>query len=264
MANYKLQSSWSIYAQYAQGIYVPDISAFEQSPPLATNISPPKAQTTTNYQFGTVYYADNWTFDGDIYYIGVDNNISYGTCAPPNQSESCATNTGTATYKGIEGEGTYAFDGDLDGLALFLNGSLNSSKSGGKWLKQAPMWTSAAGIFYKQDNWKLSLIDKLVGQQYSDNADNPFYKLGAYNVMDFKGSMTYGALEFELGLFNLLNSRDLASITINDKTIAAGNTTTTSSACMVGHARECPGCRRALQTAWTSITTSLRAASSSP
>ena len=35
----------------------------------------PKAETTTNYQFGTVYYADNFTFDADVYYIGVNNNI---------------------------------------------------------------------------------------------------------------------------------------------------------------------------------------------
>ena len=31
MANYKIQPSWSVYAQYAQGIYVPDISSFEQT-----------------------------------------------------------------------------------------------------------------------------------------------------------------------------------------------------------------------------------------
>jgi len=218
MVNYKIQPSWSVYAQYAQGIYVPDISAFEQSG--GTSVFP-KAQTTTNYQLGTVYYADNWTFDGDIYYIGVDNNISFQSCTSPPftgpAGETCATNTGVATYKGIEAEGTYAFQGDLEGLAVFLNGSLNSSKSGGKWLKQAPMWTSAGGIFYKRDIWKLSLIDKVVGQQYSDNSDTPFYKLGAYNVMDFKGSVDWQDLELSLGVYNLLNSRSLASVGITDK-----------------------------------------------
>jgi iron complex outermembrane receptor protein len=218
MVNYKLQPSWSVYAQYAQGIYVPDISAFEQSG--GTSVFP-KAQTTTNYQLGTVYYADNWTFDGDIYYIGVDNNISFQSCTSPPFTgpvgETCATNTGVATYKGIEAEGTYAFQGDLEGFAVFLNGSLNSSKSGGKWLKQAPMWTSAGGIFYKRDFWKLSLIDKVVGQQYSDNTDTPFYKLGAYNQMDFKGSATFDNLEFSLGVYNVLNSRSLASVGITDK-----------------------------------------------
>jgi iron complex outermembrane receptor protein len=223
MVNYKIQPSWSVYAQYAQGIYVPDISAFEQSGGTAVF---PKAQTTTNYQVGTVYYADNWTFDGDIYYIGVDNNISFQSCTSPPFTgpvgETCALNTGVATYKGIEGEGTYAFQGDLEGLAVFLNGSLNSSKSGGKWLKQAPMWTSAGGIFYKRDIWKVSLIDKLVGQQYSDNTDTSFYKLGAYNVMDFKGSVDFQDYEISLGVYNLLNSRSLASVGINDKTPIGG------------------------------------------
>jgi iron complex outermembrane receptor protein len=224
MANYKLQPSWSIYVQYAQGIYVPDISAFEQKTPTVVF---PKAQTTTNYQAGTVYYADNFTFDADFYYIGVNNNIVFQPCnqAPFTgaASETCALNTGVATYKGIEGEGTYAFDGDLEGLAVFLNGSLNSSKSGGKWLKQAPMWTSASGVFYKSGIWKFSLIDKLVGQQYSDNTNTTFYKLGAYNVMDAKGSVTYGPLEFGLGIFNVLNSRSLAAVGINDKSPIGGS-----------------------------------------
>ena len=216
--NYKIQPSWSVYFQYANGIYIPDISAFEQKTPTFTY---PKAETTTNYQFGTVYYADNFTFDADIYYIGVNNNFVSGPCTLAGAfagtlGDTCFVNTGTAAYKGIEGEGTYAFDGELEGLAVFLNGTLNSSKSQGLWIKQAPMWTSASGIFYKWDAWKLSLIDKLVGQQYSDNANTTFYKLGAYNVMDFKGSYTLSNYEFTVGIFNLLNSRSLAAVTIND------------------------------------------------
>jgi iron complex outermembrane receptor protein len=70
--------------------------------------------------------------------------------------------------------------------------------------------------------WKLSLIDKLVGQQYSDNADTSFYKLGAYNVMDFKGGLDWENFEVSLGIFNLLNSRSLASVGINDKTPLGG------------------------------------------
>ncbi len=220
MLNYKIQPSWSVYAQYAQGIYVPDISAFEQKTPTTTF---PKAQTSTNYQFGTVYYADNFTFDADVYYIGVNNNIVFEACNqafPGGQaSETCGVNTGVATYKGIEGEGTYSFGGDLDGFAVFLNGSLNNSKTGGLWVKQAPMWTSAGGLFYKQGIWKLSLIDKLVGQQYSDSTNTTFYKLGAYNQMDFKGSVdVLDNVEVGLGLYNLLNSRSLASVGINDST----------------------------------------------
>ena len=226
MMNYKIQPSWSVYAQYAQGIYVPDISSFEQAKPTTTY---PKAQTTTNYQLGTVFYADQFTFDADIYYIGIDNNISYQLCnlAPffGSSGETCAINTGKAFYKGIEGEGTYAFDGALEGLSIFLNGTVGSAKSGGLWLKQAPMWTSAQGIFYKSGGWKVSLIDKIVGQQYSDNADTRFYKLPAYNNVDFKTSYTFGTLEFGFSVSNLLNSGYLGAVSIGDSSITAGNST---------------------------------------
>jgi iron complex outermembrane receptor protein len=223
-ANYKIEPSWSVYAQYAQGIYVPDISSFEQKVPSLTF---PKAQTSTNYQVGTVYYADNFTFDGDLYYIGVDNNISFQPC---NQSPifgpagfTCAINTGKAIYKGVESEGTYAFGGVLDGLAAFLNGSLISGKSNGLWLKQVPMWTAAGGLTYKTEDFKLSLIDKVVGQQYSDNADTRFYKLGAYHNMDFKGSIALtDNLEVSAGIYNLLNSQYLLAAGIVDKAPIGG------------------------------------------
>jgi iron complex outermembrane receptor protein len=229
-ANYKIQPSWSVYGQYAQGIYVPDISSFEQAKPTTTF---PKAQTTTNYQLGTVFYADQFTFDADVYYIAVENNITYQLCsvAPFTGSpgETCALNTGPATYRGVEGEGTYAFDGDLEGLSVFLNGSLGSGKTRDAtnllsvWIKQVPMWTSAQGIFYKRGAWKFSLIDKIVGQQYSDAANTNFYKLGAYSNMDFKGSVTEGPLEFAVSISNVLNSRSIGAVSINDKTTTAGN-----------------------------------------
>lgn len=224
MANYKIEPSWSVYAQYAQGIYVPDIKAFEQKTALTVF---PKAETTTNYQLGTVYYADQFTFDADIYYIGVNNNYVFQDCAQApifgTKGENCAVNTGTATYRGIEAEGTYAFAGELDGLAAFLNGSLGTAKTDGLWIKNAPNWTMAGGLIYKTDLFKISLIDKLVGQQYSDNANTRFYKLGAYNVMDLKGSVTVGNMELGLGIYNLLNSRSLASVTINDSTPLGGS-----------------------------------------
>ena len=234
MANYKIEPSWSVYAQYAQGIYVPDISSFEQGTPQALIpgtthlLVPPKAQTSTNYQAGTVFYADQFTFDADVYYIEVKNNISYQACnlAPifGPAGFTCSINTGVAYYKGVEGEGTYAFDGALDGLAAFTNVSLMSGTSGkradGKsaWLKQVPMWTAAAGLTYKSGGWNISLIDKLVGQQYSDNADTLFYKLPAYNKADFKTSYDLSDnIQVSLNIDNLFSARSIAAMGIVDK-----------------------------------------------
>jgi len=259
--NYKIMQNWSVYAQYANGIYVPDISSFE----VTGNIdSFPKPQTTTNYQFGTVYYGDNFSVDGDIYYISSDNTIQTVPCnqatPPGNASDSCNINAGTVIYKGVEGESTYAFSDDVfggifDGLAVFANGSINSAKAHVNPLdptsrsfqaQQAPFWTAAMGLIYKSDGWKLSLIDKITGQQYEDTpakrydiyGSTPtafvlnrtqyagsFYKLGAYNNMDFTGSYDLGdfaGADFEIGggVYNVLDSRNIVAITINDKPTA--------------------------------------------
>jgi iron complex outermembrane receptor protein len=235
--NYKLEPNWSVYAQYANGIYVPDISAFEVNTPI---ISFPKPETTTNYQFGTVYYGDNFSVDADVYYIKSDNTIEQDKCnnlVPPGPaSDTCDFNAGTVFYKGIEGEATYTFDGMLDGLVTFANGSLNSAKvhadaehnAGPQFQdKQAPYWTAAGGLVYKSNGFKLSLIDKVTGQQYEDTAakrvaDGSFYKLPAFNNMDITGSYDLGRLiagaDWEVGggVYNMLNSRNVVGMTIND------------------------------------------------
>jgi iron complex outermembrane receptor protein len=224
-ANYKFTNSWSVYAQYAQGIYVPDITAFEQK---TTVDAFPKAQTTTNYQVGTVFYADNFTFDADLYYIPVKNNIVFENCSLVGglAGDTCGVNTGEALYKGVEGEATYAFNEDvfngaLRGLVFFVNGSVNSAKSQGFYLKQAPMWTSAAGLVYKRDGVKISLIDKMVGPQYSDNSQIAAYKVHAYNNTDLTLGYDFGTFEADLGIYNIFNSRSILAITENDATFVA-------------------------------------------
>jgi iron complex outermembrane receptor protein len=247
---------------------VPDISAFEFTKPIAKF---PAAQTTTNYQFGSVFYADNITADADIYYIDSSNTIQSvkgnGSNGCPN-GDSCEINGGPVIYKGVEGEATYTFDAEqlngwLDGLAMFGNGSINAARVhvnptpdathiglGQAYQdKQAPFWTAAGGLIYKHNGWKLSFIDKATGQQYEDSpsgrvdsAGNPiwipdpvthqmiknpaysgqsFYKIGAFNILDFTGSYDFGE-EFDAdweiggGVYNILDQRDIVSVTIND------------------------------------------------
>jgi len=220
-ANYKIQSSWSVYAEYAQGIYVPDISNFEQKNPV---VQFPKAETTANYQVGTVYYSDNFTADADLYLIKVNNNISTESCTLIGQpaGDTCFVNTGAATYKGIEAESTYAFRGPLDGFQVFGSGSLMSSKSNGLWLKAAPFWTAAAGVMYVRDSWKFSVIDKSTGPQYQDNADNPIYKLKSYSTVGLTAAYTFNHFELGVAVDNILNSRSVVAITENSAAGAQG------------------------------------------
>lgn len=218
-ANYKLTPSWSVYAQYADGIYVPDISAFEQSTPV---LQYPAAETTTNYQLGTVFYADMFTFDADVYYIPVKNNYVSENCSLTGgpSGETCFVNTGTATYKGIEAEGTYDLGmlagGALHGLEVFLNGSDMSSMSNGLWIAAAPRYTIAAGVLYKTANWKFSLVDKVVGPQFETNDNSSNYKLGSYSNVDANIGFTFGHMELSATVSNLFDSRHVLSITQND------------------------------------------------
>lgn len=224
--NYKIQPSWSVYFEYAQGIYIPDISSFENSTPTQQFPAP---ETTTNYQFGTVYYADNFTLDGDIYYIGVNNNYSTQNCSY-DITETCYINTGAATYKGIEAEGTYAFHDilgmDVTGLSVFANGALMTARSAGKWLANAPNYTAALGVLYKNDEWKFALIDKLTGQAYNDTVNLKYYELPAYNNLNAVFGYTLGNLDFNISADNLLNSRQPLTISENTTGVAQTNPAT--------------------------------------
>ena len=212
--NYRLDTNWSVYGEYAKGIYVPDISAFEAS---SQTVTFPKAETTTNYQVGTVYYADHFTFDADLYYIGIANNYISQACAPPDQNDTCFINNGRATYEGVEGEGTYAFDNilgmDVTGLSMFANGALMRSVAQTNLREpNAPFWTAALGVLFQSSNWRFSLIDKYTGQQYNDATNIKAYELPAYG--DLSASIAYMFSNYEIGVNadNLLNSRSVTVI----------------------------------------------------
>jgi iron complex outermembrane receptor protein len=219
-----------VYAEYAKGVYVPDISAFEGSTATGTF---PQPENTTNYQIGTVYYADNFTFDADLYYIPINNNYVSLPCTYDLQ-ETCFVNNGSARYEGLEGEGTYAVDNlfnvDVSGLSLFANGALMSSKAqGGLWEPNAPAYTLAGGLIYHQapqSGWRFSLIDKLIGPQYSDTTNVKFYELPAYNDLSLAVGYTLSHMDISVSADNLLSSRATTLITENTAGIAQTNPAT--------------------------------------
>jgi len=238
-ANYKIRSNWSTYFEYAKGIYVPDVTAFENAAPVQSG-SFPNPELTTNYQWGTVYYADQFTFDGDIYVISIANNYITST---DSHGDTFYVNGGKALYRGIEGEGTYAFDkvGDVDlhGLSIFANGALMDSKQtggsavsgnipeiyAGKWQPNAPRWTFAGGVLFKRDDWKFAVIDKVVGAQFSDQVNSSAGRLPSYNNVNLTAGYVFGNLETSINIDNLLNSRSVINISPGDASDANGNKT---------------------------------------
>jgi iron complex outermembrane receptor protein len=217
--NYKIDPTWSVYAEYAQGIYVPDIGTFEAGSAGQPTSAFPAAETTTNYQVGTVYYADNFNFDADVYYIPVSNNYVSNPCTY-DASETCFFNTGTAVYEGIEGEGTYAFDElfgfDLHGLSVFANGDIMSSKSEHLWLLNAPAWTAAWGFLYKHDGWTAALIEKYVGPEYSDDSETKEYEMHSWSDLTARLGYGFGMAEVSVSIDNLLDTRPVTYIIEND------------------------------------------------
>jgi iron complex outermembrane receptor protein len=108
-ANWQVKPNWSFYAQYAQGMYVPDLSSF-YSPTLsaadqanqAQTLSQLKPQTTTNYQVGTVWHGERVSVDVDAYAINVNNKIAASTLA--SDPAGTLVNIGQVRYKGVEGQ----------------------------------------------------------------------------------------------------------------------------------------------------------------
>ena len=155
----------------------------------------PRRRPRTNYQVGTVYYADNFTFDGDLYYIGVNNNISRTALQPGADLRACRLRPAPSIparppIRALKAKAPMPLTALWTDWRCFLNGSLMSvqvrTASGSSRCRCGPRRPASS---IRSDDFKLSLIDKVVGQQYSDSANTQFYKLGAYNNMDFKSSI---------------------------------------------------------------------------
>jgi iron complex outermembrane receptor protein len=177
--------------------------------------------------------------DGDVYYIQFDNKIQSLTDVVSGQSYE--TNSGGATYKGLELEANYAFP---LGFSAFANYAYNSAVGesdrsnplyNGHQLTGVPLWTAAAGarfqrtgVFNAEDEFIASLISKFVGSQYVNNAscskvNNGVCQPGAtlapvsglipaYDQVDM--SLTYRIANYSIEgqILNVLNTQSLVSM----------------------------------------------------
>lgn len=204
-ANYRIQSDWSVYAQYATGFLIPPLKAFYVP---NTTLNDLKPQTSTNYQLGTVFQRGHFTLDADVYQVDFKNKfIQLGSGAT-----AYYTNMGGAQYKGVEAQAAYAFD---FGLSVFANGSVNSAKDNATNLTiaKAPKMTAAFGALYRSDKIEASLIHKITGDQWAVAGEASAYKISAYDQTDL--TLAYKVtsnVKAKLGIYNLLNNRDVTGI----------------------------------------------------
>lgn len=214
-ANYTIAPGLSTYAQYAQGMLVPNIGSFQSQSALLTNLSP---QTSTNYQVGVVHQSDTLTFDADVYYIAFNNKIASLPGQPANAP--IFFNQGAVTYKGVEAQATYVLPA---GFSLYANGSINRATTDATGLEIAgvPKYTTALGLLFRSGGWGATLFHKQVGRVYA--LDNNGYALDPYSTTDLNVSylmknpgMGFKTVKMQLGIFNLLNKQSIIAASVRN------------------------------------------------
>ena len=170
-ARYQLQSTWSVYAQWAEGSIIPLSSVFDV--PNAQVLVPPKPTLAKTYQIGSVMKHRRWTLDADAYYIHFQNG--YDTYTDPSTNEPAYVATGPSNTRGIEAESNIILG---RGFSVYANGTMGSAKyqtgpnypNGGLWVADAPKNVETVSLLWLHQNWDIGLVDKRVGTLYNDNA----------------------------------------------------------------------------------------------
>jgi len=217
-ARYMVAPTWSVYAQYAQGMLAPNINAFypkASGPTLPATLEPSQS---TNYQVGTTWASKQLTLSGDIYVIDFSNQSTATPCG----LFTCFNNSGGVNYSGIEGEGTYVVGA---GVSLYGNYAINnySVSTAGAVLQNVPKNTAAAGLIYNQGPAYASLIAKEVGTRYSGvDINGNAVPMSSYTIVNFASS--YAIKDGVLGknakigfqINNLLNNNSVYASFAND------------------------------------------------
>jgi iron complex outermembrane receptor protein len=233
-ARYSLRSTWSVYAQWAEGSIIPLSSVFDV---LGGNVTtPPKPTLAKTYQVGSVVKYRRWTLDVDAYYVHFQNG--YDDYTDPATNEPVYVATGPSNTKGIEAETTFLLP---YGLSLYANGTMGSAKyqggpnypNGGEWVADAPKNVETVALLWHHTDWSVGLVDKRVGTLYNDNATlnyningitipfpvdqaytiNPFNVVNVFANYEIKGASWLRGSKIGLAVNNLADSHNLVGIT---------------------------------------------------
>jgi iron complex outermembrane receptor protein len=232
-ARYSLRSTWSVYAQWAEGSVIPASSVFDV--PNGQVEVPPKPTLAKTYQVGSVMKHRRWTLDVDAYYIHFQN--AYDTYTDPDSFESVSVATGPSNTKGIEAEANFILG---YGFSVYANGTIGSAKyqtgpnipNGGLWVANAPKNVETVSLMWRHKDWSLGLVDKRVGAMYNDNTTlnylidgasipypvdeavtiNPFNVVNVFADYTIKGASWLRGSKLGLAVNNLGNSHNLVGV----------------------------------------------------
>ena len=227
--NYRLTDNWSIYGQASKGFLAPTVSAYYvyDSAFNSNTIAP---QSTTNFQFGTVYKTADLTVSADVYRVTATN---FPLTTTVNGLTTYANN-GTAQYQGLELEGTYKV---IDNFAAYGSGALISAKyvdgaSKGLRVGDAPSYTLAGGLIYDDQTYFASAIHRIYGSYYGSTgqvvadpstptADVSLNKVSSWNSTDIVAGVRTDVLkkmgfgekaQLKIGVNNIFNHQDITEI----------------------------------------------------
>lgn len=221
--NQQIKPGLAAYAQYAQGIQIPDLNTFYIANPALNSTA---AQKSTNYQVGLVGKSDAMTWDVDLYRIDFTNKLVSNNVAG---AGAAFINIGGARYQGAEAQMAYVIGG---GFSAYVNGSINSAKASdtGLQIANAPVMTAALGALYSAGPWASSLIYKRTGATRQKDYDASKAAINGQAYFDYYNAPAYGNLDLgvaytlknvssfaktvklQLNVFNVLNSQNVTAI----------------------------------------------------
>lgn len=250
-ANYRIKSNWSVYGQGSTGSVVPPSSVYDTAGALVG--TPPKPQTSTTYQTGTVLKLKRVTFDADFYHTRFQNGYSSSIDNDPNSAlfgESIQYISPSSITLGGEFETSVALG---HGLSLYLNGTRGRatyvgtltaySPSGttenplvvkapsGLWVAQAPTDTEAEGVTYQDKAWNIGVFNKRVGSKWEDNGayhnqvrDDPYNVSNAFINYTIRGGSHFDQTKIRLSVNNLMGSHNITSVSPGGALVTASLT----------------------------------------
>jgi iron complex outermembrane receptor protein len=225
-----------VYGQVATGTVVPPSAVYDTAGGLVG--TPPKPQSSTTYQTGTVLKLKHVTFDMDYYHIRFQNGYSSAIDNNPSDplyGESIQYIAPSSISTGVEFESNLYI---ARGLSIYLNAtkgsatyvgtlsapvigtppagtpaSVTAQAPSGLWVSETPSDTEAEGVTYQRGTWDLGIFNKRVGTEWEDSGayhnqvrDNPFSVTNAFINYTIRNSSHFDQTKFRLSINNLWNS----------------------------------------------------------
>jgi iron complex outermembrane receptor protein len=233
-ARYYIKSSWSAYAQFAEGSIIPPSAVFDV--PGGQVLTPPKPTLAKTYQMGSVLKHNRWTLDVDAYYVHFQNG--YDMYTDPVSTLEIFVPTGPSNTKGLEAESNIILGW---GVSLYMNGTLGSAKyqeganipNGGLWVADTPKNVESLAVLWRHKNFDVGLVEKRVGTLYNDNGSftyliqglkipypvdqvitiNPFNVVNLFVNYTVKNQSFLRGSKIGLAVNNLADSHNIVGVT---------------------------------------------------